>query len=463
MKVNWFLSIALAVLTFAACSDKHKASAEDDYSGLTELEYEEANDIIANPERGFFVHLEFFASQGLPSLSASMLENQRLQGRSLVYTIFYLDSFIESLISQEYLEALEGCFQTLRESGVKCVMRFAYNRSYASDAHPWDATPEIVSRHIAQLKPLFQEYYDVIFCLEAGFIGTFGEWYYTDNFVFEPRTSEDFAARRKVVDQLLDALPQDRQVLVRYPKAKMTMYGWAIADSLTLATAHDGSAKSRIGHHNDCFLSSQNDVGTYGSNGERDYVYSESRYTIWGGETCSLQPYSDADRAIDMMEKHHMTYLNSSYHQSVISKWRTEGILGTITKRMGYRFVLDNAYITSEPVLGEPIRLVLKIRNDGFAAPQNPRDAQLVLRDKASGKERVIPVDSDPRFWFEDSVTTVDVRFDSPSDTGEYDIFLNLPDPCETLHDNPDFSIRLSNKNVWEESTGYNYICSINL
>lgn len=457
-KFAYCLALSLVAV---GCSDKAD-TVTDKYEGLTQIEYEESKEIFANPERGFFVHLEDFSSKGLPSLSPSMLENQRLQGRSLVYTIHYLDSFVESLISDEYLDALGKSLQVLRDSGVKCVLRFAYNRSYAEDAHPWDAAPGVVLRHIAQLKPIFQEYYDVILCLEAGFVGTFGEWYYTDNYVFNPQTAEDFAARRELVDALLDAMPADRQILVRYPMAKLKMYGWDIADSLTVATAHDGSPKSRIAHHNDCFLSSANDVGTYRSNREREYVYSESRYTIWGGETCALQPYSDADRAIDMMEKHHMTYLNSSYHQDVISKWRTQGVLPDIMRRMGYRFVLDKAYITPEPVAGEPMRIALEIRNDGFAAPQNPRGIELVLRNVETGEENKMKVDSDPRFWFENSTSTVDVSFTAPA-SGTYEVLLNLPDPVPALYANPEFSIRLANKNMWEPGTGYNKITSFSL
>ena len=52
--------------------------------------------------------------------------------------------------------------------------------------------------------------------------------------------------------------------------------------------------------------------------------------------------------------------------------------------------------------------------------------------------------------------------------SGNVTLYLNLPDPCETLHDNPLFSIRLANKDaggndVWEESTGYNRLYTFSL
>ena len=71
-----------------------------------------------------------------------------------------------------------------------------------------------------------------------------------------------------------------------------------------------------------------------------------------------------------------------------------------------------------------------------------------------------MPLDSDPRKWKPEMETTVDIEAGLPSDMplGDYDIYLNLPDPMETLRNNPDYSIQLANKDVWEAETGYNYL-----
>jgi len=39
---------------------------------------------------------------------------------------------------------------------------------------------------------------------------------------------------------------------------------------------------------------------------------------------------------------------------------------------------------------------------------------------------------------------------------GGYQIFLHLADPEPSIHDRPEFSIRLANADVWVDSTGYN-------
>lgn len=42
-------------------------------------------------------------------------------------------------------------------------------------------------------------------------------------------------------------------------------------------------------------------------------------------------------------------------------------------------------------------------------------------------------------------------------------LYLNLPDPCENLRNNPKFSIRLANEGVWDENTGYNRLYTFSL
>lgn len=466
MKRNCLYYIALCLAFCAsACSSSEAGGGPDDiYASLEKVTYAASDEIFPNPERGFFSHLEISSDGAQSPISKDLYERERLLNRSLVYTIYYMPDFLSGPISDDYLSLLETNLARLREVGFKCVLRFAYKRSYTEADHPWDATQEVVNSHLDQLAPILKEYSDVIFCLEAGFVGTFGEWYYTDNYGFEPRTSEDYEPRRRLLHRLLDIMPDDRQVLVRYPAAKLKIFDIGVKDSITVNTAHDGSDISRVGTHNDCFVSSTNDVGTYQAAEERPYVYGESRYTIWGGETCAVTAYCDCKRALPKCEEHHMTYQNNSYHPGVIARWRDQGCYDEIDRRMGYRLVLDRAFYGKDPVAGDSMRVVLKIRNVGFAAPMNPRAVELVFVD-GNGKRTVYPVgDADPRFWFENMESTVDTRIVIPSYAkGKCSLFLNLPDPEVTLHDNPWFCIRLANDGLWDASTGYNLLREINL
>lgn len=86
----------------------------------------------------------------------------------------------------------------------------------------------------------------------------------------------------------LSVLPEDRMVQLRTPKFKRTMYS---PDPLPPTQAYDGSTRARLGHHNDCFLASPDDLGTYEDPAvEYPYLQDETRFLAMGGETCAQHP-----------------------------------------------------------------------------------------------------------------------------------------------------------------------------
>ncbi len=428
------------------------------YDKLSLKRYEEALKIFPNPERGFYTARDFRSAA--TKLSKVEIQANRLQNKTLFYTGYYLTDFMDSDISESYLNMMRSNFLTLRDGGAKCILRFAY-KSSESDK-PWDAKPEIVKRHIEQIKPLLQEYGDVILCLQAGFVGVWGEWYYTDNFHFAPSTPEQHNLRKDVVDALLDAMPTDRQVALRTPMFKRMMYAESYADTLTLETAFDGSDRARLCGHNDCFGADGSDMGTFEDSDTREFWKNETKYVLMGGETCQLSAYSTCKQSLQDMQDYHWTYLNSGYNTKVLNGWKTGGCMEEVERRLGYRLSLSEVYQTPDPVPGKKFRIVLKIRNSGFAAPVNPRAVELVFID-GNGKKTIFEQnDIDPRYWFAGETATIDRIIKIPADaSGECTLYLNLPDPKEILHDNPNFSIRLANAKVWDESTGYNKIAEI--
>ena len=133
---------------------------------------------------------------------------------------YYLTDYMECDIPQAFLDRLDQNMSALREGGAKVVLRVSYKSDDSESAQPWDATPQWVSRHIDQLAPYLQKNSDVILCMQAGFIGVWGEWYYTSNFNFQPTTDADYEPRWQVLEHLLQVLPEDRQVALRTPMFK---------------------------------------------------------------------------------------------------------------------------------------------------------------------------------------------------------------------------------------------------
>ena len=417
-------------------------------SGFTEVLFEEKIGDVTNPERGFYYPYDFNSSN--KSISVSEVKSKRKSGHTILFTQYRMEKWMKSDIPESFLTAIQGNFDALREGGAKCVLRFCYKQSDSESSKPWDPEEKWVMRHIEQLKPLLQKNEDVIMVFQAGFIGVWGEWYYTDHFIMDPTEPEDYLPRRRVLEAMLDALPESRQVAVRTPDFKIMMYGLSLSDTLNYKTAHNGSTLSRIGGFNDCFGAAEDDWGTYCMDESRPFWSADTRYTFMGGETCAVSDYCTCVVSLQDMEKYHWTYLNIGYNESVIKRWKTQGCYDEIKSRLGYRIVLESIKHTSKPEAGKPFEMVMYLRNDGFSAFQNPRDASLVFIS-ASGKKSEFKLGSDPRTWHPGR-HRIEASFPLPAEKGT--LYLHLADPL--LPDRADFSAALANTGVWESSTGYN-------
>lgn len=405
---------------------------------------------VLNPERGFRYSLDYLD----PNADYSLY---RTLGTSLVFSYVRLDDYRERDLPPELLQRVDAGLAALRQGGVKIVLRFAYNFGPYPNSEP-DAPLEWILRHIGQLKPVLQKNADVIAWLHAGFIGAWGEWHTSTHGL-----DRDMNAKRAVLEALADALPPDRFILLRYPPDLMTLF----PEPLTAEQAFKGTLQARLGFHNDCLLSSETDVGTYGGPVSREqairYLSQVTQFTPASGETCQVYPELQAcDRAIQELETLHWTDLNLSYHKQVIRNWQRAGCLEEIGRRLGYRLVLEEAAWSASARPGGTLRLSWKLRNEGFAAPLNPRPLFLVL----SGPTTVtLPLEGiDPRTWLPgrwEVSTGVSLPADLPP--GEYRLALWLPDGYESLRNDPRYSIRFANEGLWDEERGWNILGTVQI
>lgn len=467
MKKQYIL-LALGLL-FMACKPKPEEpivnpEPEPDPEGT--IYYTETDELFANPERGFYIQT-YYESDSLQKVcTLSSVDNAREKSQiTLFLHSYYMKDYISSDIPQEYLDRFDQNMNTLREGGAKAILRFSYKHTNGVKAKPWDATPEWAMRHIEQLEPYLKKHADVIYCVQAGFIGVWGEWYYTTNYPQDPYDDADYAPRWPVAERLMTAVPADRQICFRQPQFKMRYlrsHGME-PTPLTESEAYQQTIKARWAGHNDCFVSSNSDVGTYHNDEEREFWAQDTKYTLMGGETCGECEYSGGENAIREMEKYHWSYLCNSYHPDVLGAWAVSGHLPIIKRRLGYRIALDKAFLTQEPKAGQAFTAQLTLHNSGFAAPANARDVELIFVSASNPEEKyVFSQPEDPRFWMagEQRVINLVCTLDSKM-TGEYKLYLNLPDPYPSLHDDPRYSIRLANENMWEEATGYNYLATV--
>lgn len=417
---------------------------------------------IANPERGFYR----WAWTDLDQFSKSDGADAYKNGVRIVYAMVRLDGYKSSALPASLLSRLRTAFANARQSGVKVIPRFVYNYP-ASETEYRDVTDASLSRvlaHIAQLKPVLQENTDVIAYLQAGFIGAWGEWHTSSNGLASSTN------RTAIRDALLDAMPKDQFVQFRYPPHLMAWFASAPGESSAL----NGSAASRSGVHNDCFLASATDVGTYSDNAstrteQRNYTMALSKVSPFGGETCDpadedgAQPRTSCAAILGEGKQFSLTYLNSEYYTEAFhSRWKKDGCYAEVQRSMGYRleFLSTEHAATAAAGAAWPIRMA--VRNVGWARPYKPRQLSVFLKHRVSGNVLKLVTSVDPRTWTASNTFAHDISVVIPSTAqpGDYDIYLALPDGAAQINGDPRFAVRPANadnagsRQAWDAALG---------
>ena len=421
--------------------------------------------IFANPERGFYTELAHVVTKKKPHCVKDRKDEIReyyinKDKKSLLLVLYYLDNFkSEATLPAEVLKGFDEDMQALRDLGVKAILRFAYTADDNNDQIGYDAPLSIVESHIGQYKSHWEANADVIYVFQAGFVGAWGEWYYTSNFGNKESRMND--SRRALVDTLLAAVPADRYIQLRTPIFKTDYVGDTKA--LTVDEAYSGTAKARIGHHNDAFLYGDKNQGTYVDTAtQKPYLAKETLYVPIGGETDILdagQAAEDAsyERTTGEMSRLHWTFLQGEYSQTVTDMWRENGTFDELNRKMGYRYQLVSGTFSDEVKQGEKLSVKLQIRNVGYAPLYNERSAYIVLKN--GNKKYALKLATDPRTWLPNGViSSVDEQLTIPANVpeGVYQLYLHLPDAYETLASDSRYAVRFANTGVWNDETGMN-------
>lgn len=416
--------------------------------------------IFSNPERGFITMLEGHLTTSKPYAvkgKESTLDNKiSSECMSIILVHYYLDNFkTTATLPSTVLNAFDEDMAVLRSKGMKAIIRFSYTNS--SDGN--DAAWNIAKQHISQYKSHWQANADVIFCFQAGIVGAWGEWYYTQHYGNQSSTMN--SSRRLVVDSLLAAVPADRCIQLRTPKFKTGYVN--STQPLTAAEAYSGTAKARLGHHNDAFLYDYDNMGTYADTAtEKPYLAQETLYVPLGGETDITdlnltKQWATYEKTTAEMSRLHWTFIQSGYAETTTNYWRNNGTFDELNRKMGYRYQLVKGTYSNQVAAGAKLSVNLQLKNVGYAPLYNERHAYIVLKN--GNKTYPIQLASDPRTWLPNGVvTTINEQLTVPTNVpdGTYQLYLYLPDAYASIASDPRYAVRFANTNVWEAATGMN-------
>jgi hypothetical protein len=429
---------------------------------MVSAQFTASNAEIPNPERGFYR----WAWSDLNQFSKDDGADAYTNGFRVLYAMVRLDAYKSTALPASLLDGLRTGFANARQSGVKIIPRFVYNYPDGETEYrnATDASLSQVLAHIAQLKPVLQENTDVIAYLQAGFIGAWGEWHTSSNGLTSAGN------RTSIRDALLGALPQEQFVQFRYPPYVMEWF----ATPPTESTAFNGSAASRSGVHNDCFLASATDVGTYSDNAttrqqQRNYTMALAKVTPFGGETCNpaddagAQPRTSCADILAEGRQFSLTYLNNDYYTEAFhTRWKQDGCYDEVKRLMGYRLEFVSAEHAATATAGAALSVRFTVRNVGWARPFKARPVLLLLKHRTSGTVVKLSTSVDPRSWTAGNSFTHDVPVTVPAGTqvGEHDVYIALPDGAGQLGSDARFAVRPANadnagsRQGWDVSLG---------
>ena len=434
--ITRFLTAAFGCAAF--CSEQQSRPLDDkdalrtrEYHGIRPTDPDGRNG-LRNPERGLRIETLIAEPLGAQVLGPAhhlkdkftsgysdqwwLLDAQRYEshGLTLAQTYCYLDAFVGKVISEEKLALLQRSFDNLRENGLKAVLRFASEKDMNRGGGP--TLPNIL-QHLEQLAPIIRQNADVIFVMQAGFVGAWGEWHSSSHGL-----ENDHAALASIIAGVLDALPVDRMTQVRVPKYKRWVLSQPILGGhqvVNATTAHTATPAARIGFNNDGFLAGHTCGGTWPEtphfsnpgNPEFDYMTAESPYVSVDGELFWSDQGGKVDglRAAIRMRLHHYSSFSLAHSFSEregkpysIDDWLETGLtlkqlreaklpisdgyftdaagnnvprtqFEYIRDHLGYRLELQRATFPQRVNLGNVLSIEVELINRGFGVIHNPR------------------------------------------------------------------------------------------
>lgn len=335
------------------------------YNAKRSISFKESNEKISNPARGFYTQIN--------SSEKERFEELKKENIKVALVAYNLKDYLDKPIDEEKLEELKLCLEAARKNEVNIIFRAAYS---FSEIYEDPKSLDLIATHIEQVSEIINSYKDVILCVQAGFLGPWGEWHGSK--FLSGNEEEKTLVRNTILEDLLNCLDEEIIVNVRRPK-------------FIRSAIEAGLKGERLGIHNDAFLATEDDMGTYD-----DPNFSRKEELLWvnenvstginGGETPSLSDYTNIDNAVKEMKMLKFNYLNSKYNKEVLENWKTSSYKGEnaydyVDNHLGYRLWIKNIEVPLKLNHLFNKSLKVKISNSGFAAISEKYKMYIVLNN----------------------------------------------------------------------------------
>jgi hypothetical protein len=225
---------------------------------------------------------------------------------------------------------------------------------------------------------------DVIAYIQAGYLGRWGEWNTKNDDPVNAPLLYKYEDRRDIIMRVLSAYA-----------AKNVLQNVGLRRPVFAKEVINLNPSANVGLHNDCFMTSTSDMGTYSDfagspanfgspTAAKAWAQSFTANSSFGGETCPLPTHTERWRSCNNMTSEpatlHMNYLNGDYANDAVSTWISGGCYDEIRRKLGYRFEVKRVEYTPTIASGEKFMVTIDIANSGWARLHKSRTAKLILR-----------------------------------------------------------------------------------
>lgn len=426
---------------------------------------EENTEILRNPDRGFYKLVQIELNTGKENFTDFKEKIKKIAKEDVDVSLISFQLNLRQYVSKNLsltnnkIEEINKYFSIMRENGYQVIFRVVYDSKGAKNPEPEFQT---ILNHIEQLKSVYEENENIIFVVEAGYLGSYGEWH-------DGAYDKDKEKKKQLINKLLESIPESIQINLRKPSF-ITEY-LENNQTVTKINAFSNEKIARLGLHNDGYLASETDLGTY-EKAEREnsllWQGKQTLYTLFGGECQNKDSiYTNLDYAIADMEQRHCTYMNKTYDTEVKEKWKQEiyknpnsiyqGETGYkyIENHLGYRLVMRDVNMECTK---RKMNMEINIENVGFGNIIRKKQVGVILKN--TDNQYYVKTDIDIRKQLKEKMYELTISEALPENikAGEYEVYLKIEEPFDSLKNNNNYSVKLANTDVWNDSLGANYI-----
>ncbi len=354
-------------------------------------------------------------------------------------------------------------------SGMRVMIRFTYNFGPIGPT-AMDAPISVISTNIDQVAPVLLQNKDLIFALEAGFIGTWGEWHDSTN------GNDTASAQQTVLDKELSYFAGVFPILVRYPGDLIQYTGNTVP-------------QPGLGIHDDYYASDSDDGGTWNpcdtdagyclssdtASQFQSYAAAVSTTTMFAGEFGAVYSTLQTCSALDgySYTYHPQSISINPYPSTISTELEDEGCALSFYNKVGTRIELQSATISGNPTANGQLSVSLTLANTGYGRVIRSRPVTLVFLSSGTVVAQIpVPLSDLDLTQLSASSPPVPQTFQwnvalpgTFPTSGLVSLALLAPDPAPSLTALPAYALPFNsldqNSNpIFDPTTGYNMIAA---